>query len=185
MGGWALSAAAQPAASHRPVGHIRPLTPDQSVPRLVAAGSAAAAATVTTVASARQPALLDAFFATSAESARHRVVSTAIASGHHRAAPTARQVARRLLHRFGWSKRQFRYLDPLWSRESSWNVRAENLYSGAYGIPQAVPGDKMSSAGRHWRTCARTQILWGLRYIKDRYGSPRAAWSHELATGWY
>jgi hypothetical protein len=185
FGGWALSSAAQPAAFHRPVGHIRPLTPDQAGPRLEAAGSPAAAAIITTVASAGQPALLDAFFATSAESAGHRVVSTATASGHHQAAPTARQVARTLLHQFGWSKRQFRYLDPLWSRESSWNVRAENLYSGAYGIPQAVPGDKMASAGRHWRTSARTQILWGLRYIKDRYGSPRAAWSHELATGWY
>jgi hypothetical protein len=102
-----------------------------------------------------------------------------------RAALTARQIARRLLHRFHWSKRQFRYLDPLWARESSWNVHAENLYSGAYGIPQAVPGSKMASAGRHWRSSARTQILWGLRYIKGRYGSPAAAWAHELATGWY
>jgi len=98
---------------------------------------------------------------------------------------TPRQIARRLLHRFHWSKRQFRYLEPLWARESSWNVHAQNLYSGAYGIPQAVPGSKMASAGRHWRYSARTQILWGLRYIKGRYGSPAAAWGHELATGWY
>lgn len=102
-----------------------------------------------------------------------------------RAALTARQIARRLLHRFHWSRRQFRYLDPLWARESSWHVHAQNRYSGAYGIPQAVPGSKMASAGPRWRSSARTQILWGLRYIKGRYGAPAAAWAHELATGWY
>lgn len=105
--------------------------------------------------------------------------------GKSKAALTPRQIARRLLRHFHWGRRQFRYLDPLWNRESSWNIRAYNLYSGAYGIPQAVPGSKMASAGRHWRTSAATQIRWGLRYIKDRYGSPRAAWEHEMATGWY
>jgi resuscitation-promoting factor RpfB len=106
-------------------------------------------------------------------------------AARRRAAPTPRQIAIRLLHKFHWGKRQFRYLNPLWAHESSWNVYALNAYSGAYGIPQAVPGSKMASAGRHWRTSARTQIRWGLRYIKDRYGSPAAAWRHELATGWY
>jgi hypothetical protein len=101
------------------------------------------------------------------------------------AAPTPRQIALSLLHRFGWSARQFPPLNRLWSRESSWRVHAFNAYSGAYGIPQAVPGVKMSTAGPNWRTSARTQILWGLRYIKARYGSPAAAWRHELATGWY
>lgn len=98
---------------------------------------------------------------------------------------TPRQIAIQLLPGFHWSRRQFWYLNPLWSRESSWNVHAFNLPSGAYGIPQAVPGAKMASAGPHWQTSARTQILWGLEYIKARYGSPRAAWDHELSTGWY
>lgn len=102
-----------------------------------------------------------------------------------RPALTPRQIALSLLPRFGWSRWQFPYLDRLWSRESGWHVHAENVYSGAYGIPQAVPGVKMSSAGPNWRTSARTQILWGLRYIKGRYGSPARAWAHELATGWY
>jgi hypothetical protein len=48
-----------------------------------------------------------------------------------------------------------------------------------------VPGSKMSSAGPNWESSARTQIRWGLRYIKGRYGSPHAAWEHELAAGWY
>jgi hypothetical protein len=97
----------------------------------------------------------------------------------------ARAIARSMLRHFGWWRRQFKYLNLLWNRESSWNVYASNPYSGAYGIPQAVPGSKMASAGAKWRTSARTQIRWGLRYIKGRYGSPRGAWDHELATGWY
>ena len=56
--------------------------------------------------------------------------------------------------------------------ESGWNKYAENPYSGAYGIPQAVPGSKMASAGNDWRTNATTQIRWGLRYIQGRYGAP-------------
>ena len=88
--------------------------------------------------------------------------------------------------RFPWRpKYQFRYVNRLWERESGWNVHAFNPYSGAYGIPQAVPGSKMSSAGLHWRTSARTQIRWGLRYIRSRYGSPRRAWAHSNAYGWY
>jgi len=100
-------------------------------------------------------------------------------------AETPRQVAWYMLSSFGWSYSQFQWLNDLWVRESGWNPRAENPYSGAYGIPQAVPGSKMASAGPNWRTSARTQILWGLRYIKGQYGSPSQAWQHELAYGWY
>lgn len=98
-----------------------------------------------------------------------------------------REIAWKMMYnRFPWRpKYQFRYLNWLWERESSWNVRSYNPYSGAYGIPQAVPGSKMSSAGSHWRTSARTQIRWGMRYIRSRYGSPRRAWAHSCATGWY
>jgi hypothetical protein len=98
---------------------------------------------------------------------------------------TSHGIARSMLHRFRWSKRQFRFLNWLWDRESSWNVHASNPYSGAYGIPQAVPGSKMASAGPNWESSARTQIRWGLEYIKERYGSPRGAWDHEVAYGWY
>ena len=101
------------------------------------------------------------------------------------AARAARQTARNMLGHFGWGGRQFSPLDKLWNRESSWNKYAYNPSSGAYGIPQAVPGSKMASAGKHWRSNATTQIRWGLGYIKGRYGYPRAAWEHELAYGWY
>jgi len=119
---------------------------------------------------------------------RHAVAALAVRRKHHKhhhRHRTARQIARRMLHRFHWSKRQFRYLDWLWNRESSWNVYASNPWSGAYGIPQAVPGAKMASAGRSWQTSARVQIRWGLRYIRARYGSPRRAWGHEISLGWY
>ena len=89
-----------------------------------------------------------------------------------------------MLPAFHWAA-QFSYLNRLWERESGWNRYAVNPSSGAYGIPQAVPGSKMASAGPHWRSSPATQIRWGLRYIRGRYGSPRRAWNHELAYGWY
>ena len=94
------------------------------------------------------------------------------------------QVAEQLLGSFGWSSSQFSCLDPLWAHESGWSVTAENP-DGAYGIPQALPGSKMASAGPNWQMSAATQIKWGLEYIKGTYGSPCAAWEHEQATGWY
>ncbi len=80
---------------------------------------------------------------------------------------------------------QFGCLDSLWGRESGWQVSASNASSGAYGIPQALPGSKMASVGPDWQSNAATQILWGLGYIDGRYGSPCAAWSHSQANGWY
>jgi len=98
---------------------------------------------------------------------------------------TPQQIARSLLTGFHWAHSQFRYLNLLWTRESGWNRYASNPSSGAYGIPQAVPGDKMASAGPHWRSSARTQIIWGMGYIKSRYVTPWQAWQHELRCGWY
>ena len=90
-----------------------------------------------------------------------------------------------MLGSFGWSSGQFSCLDPLWAHESGWSVTAYNPGSGAYGIPQALPGSRMGSAGPDWQANAATQIRWGLEYIKGTYGSPCAAWDHEQATGWY
>jgi hypothetical protein len=90
-----------------------------------------------------------------------------------------------MLSQFGWSSSQFSCLEPLWEEESGWDVTADNASSGAYGIPQALPGSKMASAGSNWETSAYTQIKWGLGYIKDSYGSPCGAWAHEEADGWY
>ena len=80
---------------------------------------------------------------------------------------------------------QFSCLDKLWTRESGWRWNARNPSSGAYGIPQSLPGSKMSSAGADWRTNPRTQVRWGIGYIKSRYGTPCGAWAHSQQTGWY
>ncbi len=101
------------------------------------------------------------------------------------AAGSAQSVAKAMLGSFGWSSGQFSCLQPLWAGESGWRVTATNPSTGAYGIPQAMPGSKMASAGPDWQTNAATQIRWGLTYIKSTYGSPCAAWSHAQADGWY
>lgn len=80
---------------------------------------------------------------------------------------------------------EFDCLVALWNKESRWNVYSHNTSSGAYGIPQALPGTKMASAGADWATNPDTQIRWGLGYIKGRYGSPCAAWAHSQSVGWY
>jgi len=91
----------------------------------------------------------------------------------------------RMLRSFGLSTNQMAPLARLWQRESGWNHHAANHSSGAYGIPQALPGSKMRSAGRDWRSNPATQITWGLRYIKSRYGTPARAWAHSRSHGWY
>jgi hypothetical protein len=85
----------------------------------------------------------------------------------------------------GWGEDQFNCLVSLWNKESGWRVNASNSSSGAYGIPQALPGSKMGSAGPDWATNAGTQIEWGLGYVTDRYGTPCGAWGHSEAMGWY
>nr|WP_243843682.1 lytic transglycosylase domain-containing protein [Microbacterium endophyticum] len=85
----------------------------------------------------------------------------------------------------GWGDDEFSCLVALWNKESGWRVNAYNAGSGAYGIPQALPGSKMASAGGDWETNAATQISWGLGYISGRYGTPCGAWGHSQSTGWY
>jgi hypothetical protein len=84
----------------------------------------------------------------------------------------------------GWGDDQYNCLVSLWKKESGWRVNASNP-SGAYGIPQALPGSKMSSAGPDWETNAGTQIEWGLGYITARYGTPCGAWAKSVDSGWY
>lgn len=96
-----------------------------------------------------------------------------------------RSIGRALLSDFGWSSDQFGCLDSLWTKESGWDVHADNPSSSAYGIAQALPGSKMSSVGSDWATNPVTQITWGLGYIQDRYGSPCSAWGHSQSYNWY
>lgn len=98
---------------------------------------------------------------------------------------SAQAIAYEMVTARGWGDDQFACLVALWKKESGWRVNAYNASSGAYGIPQALPGKKMASAGADWETNPATQISWGLGYIKGRYGTPCGAWDHSQSVGWY
>jgi hypothetical protein len=142
---------------------------------------------------ARQAAARAAARAAAARQARAQLASSGpssppatVAQPVVRSAPSGppQQIAQQMLDAAAQGG-QFSCLDSLWSRESGWNVSASNPGTGAYGIPQALPGAKMASAGADWQTDAATQIRWGLSYIDSLYGSACGAWSHEEADGWY
>lgn len=98
---------------------------------------------------------------------------------------TAQAIALQMLQARGMGQDQYDCLVALWKKESGWNVYAFNKSSGAYGIPQALPGSKMASAGADWQTNPATQITWGLGYVTGRYGSPCGAWAKSQSSGWY
>jgi len=98
---------------------------------------------------------------------------------------SAMAIAHDMVMAKGWGEAQYDCLVALWNKESHWNIYAFNAGSGAYGIPQAVPGNKMASAGADWKTSAKTQITWGLGYIQGRYANPCGAWGHSQSKGWY
>jgi hypothetical protein len=86
---------------------------------------------------------------------------------------------------YGWGADEFGCLDALWTRESGWDPHAQNPSSGAYGIPQALPGSKMGAYGSDWADNPTTQIRWGLAYISGSHGTPCGAWSEFRSQGWY
>ena len=94
----------------------------------------------------------------------------------------ARQI---LQNKYGYGADQFSCFDDIIMRESAWDIHATNGSSGAYGIPQALPGSKMASVAPDWRTNPATQIIWGVQYMKSRYGSPCGAWGFKSSHGWY
>jgi hypothetical protein len=152
--------------------------------KAAAAKAAAAKAAAAKAAAATKAAALAARRATAKQAAAQPTQTVATQQA---AEPSGspQQVAKQMLGQFGWSGSQFSCLEPLWERESGWDVTAENPSSGAYGIPQALSGSLMASAGPDWQTDAATQIRWGLTYIQGRYGSPCGAWTHEESAGWY
>ena len=93
--------------------------------------------------------------------------------------------AHSLVLSYGWSEYDYECLVKLWNRESGWNPNAVNKRSGACGVPQSLPCSKMKSEGSDYRTNYKTQVRWGLKYIKARYGSPANAWGHSQQKGWY
>jgi hypothetical protein len=98
---------------------------------------------------------------------------------------SAQAIAAQMVADRGWPGTEYDCLYSLWARESGWRYNAYNASSGAYGIPQSLPGSKMASAGADWETNPATQIVWGLGYITGRYSTPCGAWAHSEDEGWY
>jgi hypothetical protein len=167
--------------------------------RIAAEQAAAAAAAAAAQAAAEQAAAEQA----AAEKAAAQQAAEAVAAQEAQAAPAptaaaesrpsapsnpsgAQAIARDMMaSQYGWGGDQFGCLVSLWNKESGWNANAYNASSGATGIPQALPGSKMASAGSDWATNPATQIAWGLGYISGSYGTPCAAWAKSESVGWY
>jgi len=121
--------------------------------------------------------------AAKAEKARRARVA---AQGYRSGTTNPRDIARQILrNKYGYGAGQFSCFNNIIIRESNWDINATNASSGAYGIPQALPGSKMASVGSDWRTNPATQIIWAIGYMKDRYGSPCQAWGFKSSHGWY
>lgn len=151
-----------------------------------AAEAAAAAAQAAAEAAAAAQAQAEADAAAAAEQAASASTAAAAPSVDVNVDPASAQgIARSMMAaNYGWGDDQFACLVSLWNKESGWRVNAANP-SGAYGIPQALPGSKMASAGADWQTNPATQIAWGLGYISGRYGTACGAWGHSQSVGWY
>ncbi|WP_254787022.1 phospholipase [Curtobacterium sp. MCBA15_001] len=134
-------------------------------------------AAVAAAAAAQAKAEADAAAAAAAEAAAAQAAANTPAGAKATAASLASS-------QYGWGSAQFQCLNNLWTKESGWDYQAYNP-SGATGIPQALPGSKMATIASDWQSNATTQVTWGLKYIKDAYGTPCAAWSHSQATNFY
>ncbi|QFR93333.1 transglycosylase SLT domain-containing protein [Streptomyces tsukubensis] len=115
---------------------------------------------------------------TAAPTASVRSAAPAAASS---SSSSAQAIAKKLIP----DSAQYQAFSKIVAKESGWNIHAQNSSSGAYGLVQALPANKMASAGSDWKDNAETQIKWGLDYMNERYGSPVGAWQHEQANGWY
>jgi hypothetical protein len=146
------------------------------------AAAAAAAQAAAEAAAAEQAAAAEAAQEAQAAPQASSAPAPSAPSNPSGAQATARDM---MAAKYGWGADQFGCLVSLWDKESGWNVNAYNASSGATGIPQALPGSKMASAGSDWATNAATQISWGLGYISGSYGTPCAAWAKSESVGWY
>lgn len=126
--------------------------------------------------------------AQAAPAATSRTVSTARErSPHHFASKSYNRWFAQLYTKrvYNWGNYHWKCLDKLWQLESGWNELAKNRRTGAYGIPQALPGNKMASVGSNWKNNPEVQIKWGASYIKSRYKSPCKALAFMDRRGWY
>jgi Transglycosylase SLT domain len=178
----AAERAAAKARANRDAARVKLIAAKQAAKRAKSLGKQ-------TKAIAAQQAKIKAALAAAARKAAEEKAARARAlanRGYQPGVTDPREIARQILkNKFGYGSNQFECFDNIIMRESKWKVDATNPSSGAYGIPQALPGSKMASEGSDWRTNPATQIIWGVKYMEGRYGSPCAAWSFKAANGWY
>jgi hypothetical protein len=178
----AAERAAAKARANRDAARVKLIAAKQAAKRAKSLGKQ-------TKAIAAQQAKIKAALAAAARKAAEEKAARARAlanRGYQPGVTDPREIARQILkNKFGYGSNQFECFNNIIMRESKWKVDATNPSSGAYGIPQALPGSKMASEGSDWRTNPATQIIWGVKYMEGRYGSPCAAWSFKAANGWY
>lgn len=173
---------AQPAEPGEPTLLLELADPSETVLAQRVRAREAAAARAQLAAAQAEAARLQAARQAEAERAAREAQRAAVLA-HAQQDPRA--VAAALVAERGWDASQMQCLDRLWTKESQWSFTATNRSSGAYGIPQALPGSKMGSVAPDWRTNPVTQITWGLNYIAAVYGTPCKAWSHSQGYNWY
>ena len=163
------------AAAHRAAAAAAKARAERERERAAAAKARAAARKAAAAKAAREK--------KAAEKARRARIA---ARGYEPGTTDPRDIARQILqNKYGYGAGQFSCFNNIIIRESNWDIHATNASSGAYGIPQALPGSKMASVGSDWRTNPATQIIWAIGYMKGRYGSPCGAWGFKSSHGWY
>lgn len=157
----------------------RPAVDSATVARAEALGATVAAIT-------QHDADLKAQAAAEAEARAAELARFIDEQGYDPATTSPKEIARQIAaNKYGWGAAQFACYDDIIMHESRWNPLADNPTSSAYGIPQALPGNRMASFGDDWRTNPATQIKWGLNYVKERYGTPCSALTFRRAHNWY
>ena len=178
----AAERAAAKARANRAVARAQLVTAKQATKRAKSLG-------LETKAIAEQQAKIKAELAAAAKKAAEEkaALERAIKNrGYEPGVTDPKEIARQILkNKYGYGSGQFDCFNNIIMRESKWDVNATNPSSGAYGIPQALPGSKMATIASDWRTNPATQIIWGIGYMKDRYGSPCSAWGFKASHGWY
>ena len=178
----AAERAAAKARANRAVARAQLVTAKQATKRAKSLG-------LETKAIAEQQAKIKAELAAAAKKAAEEkaALERAIKNrGYEPGVTDPKEIARQILkNKYGYGSGQFDCFNNIIMRESKWDLNATNPSSGAYGIPQALPGSKMATIASDWRTNPATQIIWGIGYMKDRYGSPCSAWGFKASHGWY
>lgn len=87
--------------------------------------------------------------------------------------------------KYNWGDNEFKAFNKIIIKESNWNYKLRNKRSGAYGLCQALPASKMKKVDKDYKTNYKTQVKWCLLYIKQRYKTPKKAWTFWRKHHWF